>query len=78
MSLNPEWKTIVKKAYSIRWIMAAALFSGLEVVVPLFNGYIPRNLFGAISFFCTIAAFIARLIAQRDTEFHHADEPPTT
>lgn len=75
MALNPEWKAIVRKAYSIRWIAAAGLFSGLEVIVPLFNGYIPRNLFGALSFVCTVAAFIARLLAQRD--FNNGTQPPT-
>lgn len=37
-----------------------------EVVLPFFADEIPRNLFAALSFAAVAAAFIARLVAQKN------------
>jgi len=65
MKLYDNWKDILKKAWSIRFMVLAALLTGLEVLLPLFNESIPKNTFAALSFVCVSAAFIARLVAQR-------------
>lgn len=66
MKLYDNWKDILKKAWSIRFIVLAALLTGLEVLLPFFNDSVPKHLFAAMSFVCVTAAFIARLVAQRD------------
>lgn len=66
MKLYPNWKEILTKAWSIRFIVLAGILSGLEIILPLFHESIPKNLFAALSFVCVSAAFAARLIAQRD------------
>lgn len=66
MKLYPNWKEIVRKAWSIRFIVIAGLLSGCEVILPLFGDQIPRNLFASLSLFFVAAAFISRIIAQRD------------
>ena len=64
MTLKPNWREIFRKAWSIRLGILAGLFSGAEVVLPLFMNEIPRNMFAALSFVAVMGALVARLIAQ--------------
>lgn len=66
MKLYDNWKEILRKAWSIRFMVLAAVLSGIEVILPFFNESIPKNIFAALSFVCVSAAFVARLVAQRD------------
>lgn len=66
MKLYDNWKEILRKAWSIRFMIIAAVLSGIEVVLPFFNESIPKNLFTVLSFTFVSAAFVARLVAQRD------------
>ena len=60
----PEWRQILRKAWSLRLAAIAALLSGAEVVLPMFSDAFPRNAFAALSFFVVIAAMVARLLNQ--------------
>lgn len=64
MELLPDWKNIVRKAWSIRLAIVAALFSGAEVVLPLFVDVLPRNLFASLSFIAVVGAAVARVVSQ--------------
>ena len=64
--LYPNWKQIIRKAWSVRFMMMAAILSACEVVLPLYEDTVPKNLFASLSFFFVSAAFIARIVAQRD------------
>lgn len=64
--LYDNWKEIIRKAWSIRFIVMAGILSGCEVILPLFHEDIPKNLFASLSLFFVTAAFIARIVAQRD------------
>ena len=66
MKLYDNWKEILRKAWSIRFLVIAGLLSGAEVILPLFHESIPKNLFAALSMVFVTAAFVARLVAQRD------------
>ena len=66
MKLYPNWKEIILKAWSIRFIVIAGLLSGVEVILPLFGDQIPKNVFASLSLFFVTAAFVARIVAQRD------------
>jgi hypothetical protein len=44
----------------------AAILSACEVVLPLYEDTVPKNLFATLSFFFVSAAFISRIVAQRD------------
>ena len=65
MRLYDNWKTIVRRSWSLRFIILAGVLSGLEVILPFFSDEIPRNLFAALSFVAVSAAFVARLVAQK-------------
>ena len=64
--LSKNWRDILKKAWSIRLMILAGLLSGGEVVLPLFIHDIPRGLFAVLSMMTISAAFITRLMAQRN------------
>lgn len=60
-----NWREILKKAWSVRLMVIAALLSGAEIVLPLFPESLPRGLFAALSFVIVAAAFAARIVAQK-------------
>lgn len=67
MSLVHNWRDILKKAWSVKLLVLAALLSGLEVALPFFDLLIlPAGVLAALSFVVTAGAFIARIVAQRD------------
>lgn len=68
MKLIQDWRDILKKAWSIRLILLAGLFSGLEIVMPFLPELfpIPRGAFAAFSFVATAGAFVTRLLAQQN------------
>lgn len=65
MYFYPNWKELVRRAWSIRLLVLAGVLSGLEVILPFFSEDIPRNLFAVLSFFAVAAAFVARLVVQK-------------
>lgn len=64
MKLYPNWKTILRKGWSIRFMLIAGALSGFEVALPVFADQIPRGTFATLSFLAVSGAFISRLIAQ--------------
>ena len=64
MRLDAEWRRIVKKAWSFRLVLLAAVLSGLEIVLPYMVDKFPNGVFITLSFVVTVAALIARVIAQ--------------
>lgn len=71
MKLHSDWKNILRRAWSFRLAVIAALFSGAEVVLPLFVDVVPRNLFASLSFVTVVGAAVARVVAQ--PEMHKND-----
>lgn len=72
MRLVDDWQWIVGKAWSVRLIVIAALLSGLEVGLSVVTSYsidlgIPTGVFAALSGLVTLAAFVARFVAQKRT-----------
>lgn len=63
--LLPDWRQILRRAWSIRLMLLAGLLSGAEVVLPLFGDSLPRALFAALSLLAVMGAFVARLVAQQ-------------
>lgn len=64
MRLDAEWRRIIKKAWSFRLVLLAAVLSGLEIVLPYMVDKFPNGVFITLSFVVTVAALIARVIAQ--------------
>jgi len=43
MTLLEDWKEVLRKAWSIRFIVLAGVLSGIEVILPFFADAIPRG-----------------------------------
>jgi hypothetical protein len=66
MKLYSNWKEILVKAWSIRFMLMAGILSGIEMILPLFADQFPRHVFASLSFLFVSTAFVSRLVAQRD------------
>lgn len=66
MKLYDNWKEIVRKAWSIRFMLIAGVLSGIEIVLPMFAEQFPRNTFAILTFIFVAAAFVSRIVAQRN------------
>ncbi|WP_376742164.1 hypothetical protein [Ensifer canadensis] len=64
MSPIPNWRLVLRYAWSIRLMLLAALLSGTEVALPFFEYSIPAGIFAALSALTTAAALVARFVAQ--------------
>lgn len=68
MKLHSNWKTILRKAWSVKFLALAGVLQGVEVALPLFADSIPRGAFALLSFLSVAGAFVARIVAQKDVE----------
>ena len=66
MKLYENWKDILTKAWSVRFMALAAVFSGLEAMMAAVGPFLPAGTFATLSFAATAAATVARLVAQKD------------
>lgn len=67
MTLIENWDEILKKAWSVKFNIAATLFGALEVVVALVQpASIPNGVFAGIAAVISIGANVARVLAQKE------------
>lgn len=66
MKLYDNWRQIIRQAWSIRFVIIAGVLSGCEVALPILGDRIPTGAFAGLSAFFCCAAFVARLVAQKD------------
>jgi len=68
--MAPNWKLILRRAWSIRLLLLAGVLTGLEAALPLLSGFlpIPPGVLALASFFVIGGAFVARLLAQSNME----------
>lgn len=66
--LVPHAGRVLRRAWSIRLIVAAGILSGCEIALPIIDQVvsIPRGVFAALSGLVTCGALISRLIAQEN------------
>lgn len=61
-----RWRPYFKRAWTMRYVIVAAVLGGAEVVIPLFSDLIPRGPFAALSFVSVVGAAIARYAADEE------------
>lgn len=67
MTLIENWGEILKKAWSVKFNIAATLFGAAEVVVALVQpASIPHGVFAGIAAVISIAANVSRIMAQKE------------
>ncbi|MCI1001073.1 hypothetical protein HWD97_13385 [Ochrobactrum sp. C6C9] len=69
MKLVSDWRWVLRYAWSIRLLIVAGILTGLEAVLPYLadTSLIPDRWFRLLIFVVTIAAFLARIISQKDS-----------
>ena len=72
MTLLPDWKAVIKKAWSVKFIAVAAVLSGLESVAAIAGESIarqlPTGLYAAVVGVLTALALVARVLAQNEAD----------
>lgn len=66
MRLRDDWKQITTKAWSVRFLAVAAIFTGAEAALPII-GYklpLPDWGLGLVTLGVVGAAYVSRLVAQ--------------
>lgn len=73
-----NWRAVLRHAWSLRLMLLVALLSGLEVALPLLDGVLPlsRQAFAAAVGLITVAAIVARFVAQRPLNGGKDGKPP--
>lgn len=66
MKLLSDWKSILKKAWSVRFMALAVIFTAAEVALPLYVHDLPRALFASLSGLAIVGAMLSRLVAQKE------------
>lgn len=66
MKLIPNWRDVLRRAWSIRFMLLSFIFSFAEVAFPIWGaGKVPPGLFAGLAGFFSAAAFVSRTIAQK-------------
>jgi hypothetical protein len=68
MTLKSDWRDVVRKAWSVRFMVLAFVFTMLEVMLPFFDHDIPPRMFAVLSGLAVAGAFVTRLLAQKDVK----------
>lgn len=68
MKLIPNWRAVALRAWSVRFMALAVLFTGLEAATPFLYGVlpIPDKIFALLAALTSMAALLARHIDQKD------------
>lgn len=56
------------KLWSIRFALLSAALGAVEASVPLWNGLLPPHIFAGLSSASAVAAAMARVVKQQDTD----------
>lgn len=65
MKLLPDWKRILRKAWSMRLMAVAAFFAGCEAVLPFVNDVLAPRPMAIVAFVVVVLAMVTRLMIQK-------------
>jgi hypothetical protein len=72
MKLIDDWKDVLKRAHSVKFMVLAAILSGVEVLFqlaePTLSESMPKGLFPALAGLVTAAGVVARVLAQNEAQ----------
>lgn len=69
MKLLPDWRRVVRKAWSVRLMLLAGLLTGCEAVINMVGADVlpgPQWVRGLLVLVVIGAAFVSRLMAQKE------------
>lgn len=65
MKLYDNWRQILKKSWSLKFIFIAIVLNAVSVILPSYWDSFPRDTFNIIFFVVLVAAGTARVVAQQ-------------
>jgi hypothetical protein len=69
MTLLPDWKDVLKRAWSVKFLTLAAVVSGCETVLQVAgNAFLPAGVASAIVGVLAALGILARVLAQHEAE----------
>ncbi len=68
MTLKDDWRDVVRKAWSVKFMVLAFMLTMAEVMLPFFSDAVPPKLFAVLSGLAVAGAFVSRLVAQKDMQ----------
>lgn len=66
MNLAHNWADILKRAWSVRFMVLAWVFSIAEAILPMYDDVMPQGLFLLLTSVTVTLALVSRIIIQRD------------
>ena len=66
MNVIPDWRVILRRAWSVRLMIVSCLFTMAEVLLPLYSSLFPRHVFAALSVASGVGGLVLRFVAQKD------------
>lgn len=66
--LKDNWRSLVRKAWSVKFMALAFILTMAEVMLPFFSDSVPPRMFAVLSGLAVAGAFVSRLIAQKDLQ----------
>ena len=64
MNAITDWRKVLRKAWSVRLMLLAAVLAGVEALLPLFTPREPSVWFALLTFAVVCGALLARFVAQ--------------
>ena len=69
MTLLPDWKSVLTRAWSIKFLVAAAAVSGCETIVSISGTTLfPPGVASAVTGVLSALGILARVLAQKEAE----------
>lgn len=65
VEMLPDWRGILRRAWSVRLMLLAGLLSAAEILLPFYADTMPRGMFAGLTIIVVTAALVARVMAQR-------------
>lgn len=73
--LASNWKTILKEAWSVRFMIVAIFFACCEAILPVFIDKIPKLMFIYLTIVFISLSFVSRFVYQNNLSCK--PEPPS-
>ena len=69
MTLLPDWKAVLKKAWSVKFLAISAILAGCEVIFQVSgNSILPPAFAPAVIGILSAFGILARVLAQKEAE----------
>ncbi len=66
MTLLVDWRKILRRAWSMRFMALAIVVTILEAVLPIYGDTIPRGIFSIATAIAIAGGMVSRVVAQKN------------